>query len=133
MSGRRYRAALIITATSLAGCSLVEQVIVIETRETRKEIEYRKEALKPSGAPRRVSIASGPFKCAQAGLSGPECSKEVISKSYSARYDSGPVLKPIKKIPENKPAEAREGSAFVSAVKSWIKAGMRLPGWAGSK
>lgn len=124
MSGRRYRAALIFTAMSLAGCSLVEQMVVVE---------HRKEAARPGTPSRGLSIASGPFKCAQAGVSGPGCSKEVISKSYSARYDSGPVLKPIKKNPENKPAEAREDSAFVSAVKSWIKTGMQFPGWAGSK
>ena len=126
MSGWRYQAALIFTAAmSFAGCSLVEQVVVIE---------HRKEAVKPSERTPSsgVSIASGPFKCAQ-GVSGPGCSGEVISKTYSARYDSGPVLKPIKKTPENKTAEAREDSAFVSAVKSWIKTGLQLPGWVGPK
>jgi hypothetical protein len=115
-------------AFELAGCSLVEQVVVIEPR-----IERAKEAVKPSRtASRGVAIASGELKCAQ-GVGGPGCRGEVISKSYSARYDSGPVLKPIKKTPENKPVDAREDSAFVSAVKSWIKTGMQLPGWAGPK
>lgn len=125
MSGRRYRAALIFTAMSLAGCSLVEQVVVIE---------HRKGAVKPSAAPSgSVSIASGPFKCASTGVGGPGCPEEVLSKPYSARYDSGPVLKPVKKTAENKPAEAREGSTLVSAVKSWIRTGMQLHGWAGRK
>lgn len=135
MSGRRYRAALMFTVMSLAGCSLVEQVIVIE---------HRKESVKSFGTPSKgVARASGEFKCAQTGAGGPGCpgkvhsarhdSGGVISKSYSARYDIVPVLKPVKKTPENKPAEVREGSAFVSAVKSWIRTGMQLPGWAGRK
>lgn len=137
MSGRSYQAALIFIATSLAGCSLAEQVIVIEHRIEHREhrkIERRKEAARPTVKPyvkpsRSASIASGPSKCARTG----ECPEEAIPKSYSARYDSGPVLKPIRKTPENRPAEARESSAFVSAVKNWIKTGMQLPGWAGSK
>lgn len=131
MSGRRYRAALLITtAMALAGCSLIEQVIVIEPR---KPIERPKEAAKPSVTlSRGVPIASSAFKSASAGaLRG--YSEDVISKSYSARYDSGPVLKPIKKTPENKSDEVFEDSTFVSAVKSWIKTGMQLPGWAGRK
>ena len=120
MSGRRYSAALVFTVTALAGCSLVEQVIVVE---------HGKEALKPGRALVRsasITSASGPLLCSQTRAG---CSGEAISKTYSADYDSGSVLKPIKKVPAKKPAEAREESAFAAAVKSWIKTGMQLPGW----
>ena len=123
MSGRRYSAALVFTVTALAGCSLVEQVIVVE---------HGKEAVKPgralvrSASSASITSASGALLCSQTGAG---CSGEAISKTYSADYDSGPVLKPIKKVPEKKPAEAREESAFAAAVKSWIKTGMQLPGW----
>lgn len=131
MSGRHYLAALLFTAVELAGCSLVEQVIVIEPR---KEAQYRKEALKPSGTlSRGTPIASREIKAASTRTDGKVYSGEVISKANSARYDSGPVLKPIKKTPENKTVEVGEDSAFVSAVRNWIKTGMQLPGWAGHK
>lgn len=123
MSGRRYSAALFFTAMTLAGCSLVEQVIVVE---------HRKETARPYGTLASKASAAPILKCSH-GAGAPGCSADAIAKTYSADYDSGPVLKPIRKVPENKPAEAREDSAFVGAVKSWIKAGMQFPGWIASQ
>lgn len=114
--------ALLFTAMVLAGCSLVESVIVFEPQ---------KEASGPvRKAPAAVALASSPEKCAQSGLGDPVCSgTEAVSKAWSAKYDSGPVLKPIKKSPEKKADEAPQDSRFVKAVKSWFRTGMQLPSW----
>lgn len=130
MSGLRYLAVLMLAVTALSGCSLVDEVLVIENRE------HRKEAARPAQAPSSQlpskSASTAPsLKCSSGGANGPGCHGEGVQKASKAKYDSGPVLKPIKKTSEKKSSEAREDSAFVSAVKSWLKAGLQLPGWAG--
>jgi hypothetical protein len=126
MTGRNYLAALMLGLTALSGCSLAEQVIVIEPRKADK-------AAVSSAAPSRSASAAASSRCSPGDTSGPVCSEKALSKADSARYDSGPVLKPIEKAPDVKPPEAAESSDFVRAVKSWIKTGMHLHGWAGTQ
>ncbi len=124
MTGRSYMAALMLGVTVLSGCSLVEQVIVIEPRKADK-------AAVSSIAPSRSAPAVATARCSPGDSSGHGCSPKALSKAYSARYDSGPVLKPIEKTDEKNHPEKSESSAFVSAVKSWLKTGLHLHGWAG--
>lgn len=112
-------AALFFTAMVLAGCSLVESVIVVEP--------VKKPSSPSTAVTRTASLAEDTGRCG-AGPGGMLCSETAISRAYSAKYDSGPVLKPIKKRPENKAAEA-DDSTFVKAVKSWFRTGMQLHTW----
>lgn len=113
-------AAIMFTAMVLAGCALVESVI---------EIEPREEARVTRKAGGQVALASSAGKCGPGSLLYPECaSADVISKASSARYDNGPVLKPIKKGQENK-SEKTEDSFLVKAVKNWFRTGMQLHSW----
>lgn len=123
MTGRSYLAAFVLAATALSGCSLVEQVIIMEPRKSGNG------AVSSAAPSRSASVTAA--RCSPANPSGPGCSAKTPPKAYSASYDSGPVLKPVEKAPDKKPPEAAESSAFVSAVKSWIKTGMHLHGWAG--
>gem|GEM_PF-6150673 len=114
----------LMLVTVLSGCSLVEQVIVIEPAKASK-------AAVSSAAPSSSAPAVASARCSPGDSSGTGCSPKALPKASSARYDSGPVLKPIEKTDEKKNPEKAESSAFVSAVKSWIKTGLHLHGWAG--
>lgn len=107
----RFLAAAIFAA-ALSGCSLVEDVIVIER-------------------PRQEAAAQGPAPGASKGQAPAALNAADVSKASSARHDSAPVLRPIRKTPEEKPEDEAEESAFAAAVKSFLRAGLHLPGWAG--
>lgn len=115
-------AALFFTALVLAGCSLVESVIVFEpAREAAKPVQK---------AVRAASIAPEAVRCGQSA-GGQGCAgMEAAQKTHTARYDSGPVLRPIKKKPGIKaPEEAEADSRFMKSVKIWLRSGMQLPTW----
>ncbi len=116
----RYLAAVLLAA-ALSGCSLVEDFIVIERAGHAKEA-----VAKAPSSPRPVNRtgAGAPVKCPFGPCGG-------FSKADSASYDSGPVLKPIRKTKKDAEKAVVEDSAFVSAVKSFLRAGLHLPGWAG--
>lgn len=116
----RYLAAALLAA-ALSGCSLVEDVIVIERPGAKTAAVAKAAASKPV---KRTASAAAPAKC-------PSGDCKQVSKASSARYDSGPVLKPLRKTSKDEPPPGDvEDSAFVSAVKSFLRAGLHLPGWA---
>lgn len=122
---RRFRTgtALVFTAFVLAGCSLVESVIVVEPVRVKKQPA----AERVTKLARAVPLTPVAEKCGQL-KAGTRCSGgEEVSKAYSARYDSGPVLKPIKKSPEPKPVEP--DSMLVKTVKNFFRTGMQLHNW----
>lgn len=118
----RYLAAVLLAA-ALSGCSLVEDVIVIERAGHAKEAVAKAQSSKPV----KRTVAAAPSKC-PFGACG-----EFSKRADSAAYDSGPVLKPIRKTKKDEEEAAVKDSAFVSAVKSFLKAGLHLPGWAGGQ
>lgn len=116
-------AALIFTAMVLAGCALVDSVIEIEPVKEAAKVSPRK------AAPAEASLPSGVARCGPGHLNLPGCANaEALSKASSARYDSGPVLKPIKKGQEKKIQEP-DDSVLVKAVKNWFRTGMQLHSW----
>lgn len=112
-------AALIFTAMVLAGCALIDSVIEIEPVRSAARVLPRK-------ATAAVSSADA---CGPGQLKGPGCaSAQTLAKAASARYDSGPVLKPVKKEQDKKSIES-EDSILVKAVKNWFRTGLQLHSW----
>jgi len=85
----RFLAAAVFAA-ALSGCSLVEDVLVIERT--------------------RSAAAQGPAPGQSKGQAPAAMNAADVSKASSARHDSAPVLRPIRKTPDKKTEDEAEES-----------------------
>ncbi len=121
------RAALLLAAVMLAGCSLIESVI---------EIEPRGAPVRTSEAPKSVHAkaayaASPAARCDDVFGDGTTTCSD-LEKANKARYDPSKSQQHPEKPAVKKTGE-EPGSGLSKLFKKWLMTGMRLNSWSNAQ
>lgn len=132
---RLRRAALTVLPAvlfCLAGCSLVESVIVIEPRGTAPRKAEARSPMHAKASYAANTPKSGDTTCEDVFGDGTTTCSD-LAKAGSARYDETRLEKPPEKPARKKTETEGSGSELSRLFKRWVMTGMRLNSWSNAE